>query len=164
MGKRDKLCLANADDQSSRQIGCASLKSMQALPICFRNAGQAALRNFLKILKGSNHKPLEWWRMQSSETGLQSRNREFSENFRPKQAFGGLSAVGHWKFACDLVQIHGHPSTSCYSAEQAVEARQQAIRCATSGFFEPQTRHNARRLAQVAWAAAPPFVDYEYRW
>jgi hypothetical protein len=28
-----------------------------------------------------------WWRMQSSETGLQGRNREFVENFSPKQAF-----------------------------------------------------------------------------
>ena len=28
-----------------------------------------------------------WWRMQSSETGLRRRNREFPQNFRPKQAF-----------------------------------------------------------------------------
>src|SRR5258706_842527 len=52
-----------------------------------------------------------WWWMQSSETGLQSGNREFSENFRPKQPFGGLSAVGHWKFACDPNQLHNHQGT-----------------------------------------------------
>ena len=45
----------------SRHIACAQPKSMSTLPICFRNAGQAALRNFLKILNGSDHKPLEWW-------------------------------------------------------------------------------------------------------
>jgi hypothetical protein len=30
---------------------------------------------------------LAWWRMQSSETGLHLKNREFFENFGPKQAF-----------------------------------------------------------------------------
>src|SRR6516164_6867190 len=33
-----------------------------------------------------------WWRMQSSEIGL-SRNREFSEIFRPEQAFDVLKAA-----------------------------------------------------------------------
>ena len=33
---------------------------------------------------------LGWWRMQLSETGLQRRNREFSEKFRPKQAYDVL--------------------------------------------------------------------------
>ena len=34
-----------------------------------------------------------WWRMQSSETGLQRRNREFFKNFRPKQASDVLMAA-----------------------------------------------------------------------
>jgi hypothetical protein len=52
-----------------------------------------------------------WWRMQSRETGLQMRNREFSENFRPKQAFGGLTAIGHRKFRCDPRQLQHPPGT-----------------------------------------------------
>jgi hypothetical protein len=42
---------------------------------------------------------------------VSSRNREFSENFRPKRSYGGPSAGGHWKFACDPNQLHNHPST-----------------------------------------------------
>jgi hypothetical protein len=93
--------------------------------------------------------------MQSSETGLQSRNREFSEKFSEKQASIGLTALGHRKLDCNPHQLREALALSCYSAKQAFEARQQAIRCSTSGFFEPQTGHNARRIAQGAWAAAP---------
>jgi hypothetical protein len=59
--------------------------------------------------------------MQSSETGLQLRNREFFENFSPKQAFEGLEAL----FAGKTTEIQiGYPAVqavSCYSAKQAVE-------------------------------------------
>jgi hypothetical protein len=61
--------------------------------------------------------------MQSSETGLQRRNREFFENFRPKQAFGGLLAVGQWKFDSFTSQLAAIEQLSCYSAKQAIEAR-----------------------------------------
>ncbi len=49
--------------------------------------------------------------MQSSETGLQCRNREFFENFRPEQAFGETSGCEHPKFARDSNQLHHRPGT-----------------------------------------------------
>jgi hypothetical protein len=44
-------------------------------------------------------------------TGLQRRNREFSENFRPEQAFGETSGCEHPKFARDSNQLHHRPGT-----------------------------------------------------
>ncbi len=44
-------------------------------------------------------------------TGLQRRNREFSENFRPEQAFGETSGCAHPKFARDSNQLHHRPGT-----------------------------------------------------
>src|ERR1700733_7838968 len=44
-------------------------------------------------------------------TGLQLENREFLENFRPKQALGGSTVVGHCKFRRDSSQLRGRPST-----------------------------------------------------
>jgi hypothetical protein len=52
-----------------------------------------------------------WWCAQSSETGLEHRNREFFGNFRPKQAFARLQAASHWKFLSDPRQLHGHRGT-----------------------------------------------------
>jgi hypothetical protein len=78
--------------------------------------------------------------MQSSETGLQLKNREFSENFRPKQAFGKLPGVGHWKFHQNSRRLAAIEQLSCYSAKQAFEPPQQAMQHSTSGFFEPQSR------------------------
>ena len=49
--------------------------------------------------------------MQSGETGLQYRNREFFENFRPEQAFGETSGCEHPKFARDSNQLHHRPGT-----------------------------------------------------
>jgi hypothetical protein len=42
---------------------------------------------FLLRAFSSGFRRTGWWRMQSSETGLQVDNREFFENYRPKQAF-----------------------------------------------------------------------------
>ena len=52
-----------------------------------------------------------WWRMQSSETGLQRRNREFFEKFRPKQASDRLIAVSQSNFDRDPNQIHRSQGT-----------------------------------------------------
>jgi hypothetical protein len=72
---------------------------------------------------------------------------------------------------CDPCQLREAPALSCYSAEQAFEARQQVIRCSTSGFFEPQTRHKARRIGEAlgrwhpAWQGSwGCLVDNECRW
>src|SRR5258706_7281288 len=50
-----------------------------------------------------------WWRMQSGETGLQCRNREFFENSRPEQAFGETSGCELPEFARDFNQLHHRP-------------------------------------------------------
>src|ERR1700681_4484102 len=42
---------------------------------------------------------------------LQRRNREFSENFRPKQALGEPTAVGHRKFQRDPRQLQDSPGS-----------------------------------------------------
>src|SRR6516162_9727195 len=46
-----------------------------------------------------------WWRRQSSETGLQRRNREFFEKFRPKQASDRLIAASQSNFGRDPNQL-----------------------------------------------------------
>ena len=53
-----------------------------------------------------------WWRTQSSETGLQRRNREFFEKFRPKQVSGRLIAASQSNFYRDSNQLHERLSTS----------------------------------------------------
>ena len=69
----------------------------------------------------------------------------FFENFRPKQAFGGLLAVGQWKFDSFTSQLAAIEQLSCYSAKQAIEARKQATQSPLSGVSELKTGDNARR-------------------
>jgi hypothetical protein len=47
-----------------------------------------------------------WWRMQSSEAGLQGRNREFSKNFGPKQVSDASAVAGQSNFDRDPKQLH----------------------------------------------------------
>ena len=49
--------------------------------------------------------------MQSSETGLQTNNREFFKNFRPKQASDELVALAPRKFERDPSWLHNHPGS-----------------------------------------------------
>src|SRR5258708_9914719 len=70
-----------------------------------------------------------------------------AEKFSEKQASIGLTALGHRKLDCNPHQLCEALALSCYFAKQAFEARQQAIRCSTSGFFEPQT--GARRVRKT---------------
>src|SRR5712672_2755671 len=50
-----------------------------------------------------------WWCAQSNETGLQANNREFFENFSPKQASDELVALAPRKFERDPSWLHNHP-------------------------------------------------------
>jgi branched-subunit amino acid ABC-type transport system permease component len=93
-------------------------------------------------------------RAQSVANWSLAKNREFSEKFSEKQASIGLTALGHRKLDCNPHHLRETLALSCYFAKQAFGARQQAIRCSTSGFFEPQTGHNARRIAHGTWAVA----------
>jgi hypothetical protein len=47
---------------------------------------------------------------------------------------------------------------SCYSAKQAFEARQQASRCATSGFLNLRPADNAHRIAQGIWTGVTSWL------
>jgi hypothetical protein len=78
---------------------------------------------------------LLWWWAQSDANWSPAKNREFSEKFSEKQASIEMTGLGHRKLDCDLCQLREAPALSCYSAEQAFEARQQVIRCSTSGFL-----------------------------
>jgi hypothetical protein len=78
--------------------------------------------------------------MQSSETGLPTQNREFFENFSQNRLSEGRQLLASGNSAVIQVSYTAVPALSCYSAKQAFEARQQAMQCSTSGFFEPQSR------------------------
>jgi hypothetical protein len=113
-----------------------------------------------------------WWWTQSSETGLQAGTGNFLKISGENRLSEVCQPLAIGNPAMIQVSYTAIQALSCYSADQVLEARQQAIRCSTSGFFEPQTRHNARRIAQGAWAAAPclarllgcPCGLPEYRW
>jgi hypothetical protein len=103
-----------------------------------------------RITRGVRYLKTGWWWAQSDANRSQAKNREFSEKFSEKQASIELTGLGHRKLDCDPCQLREAPALSCYSAEQAFEARQQVIRCSTSGFLNlrPGTKRveSARHL------------------
>jgi DNA methylase len=69
-----------------------------------------------------------------------------------------VADAGPPNFDRDPNRLHEPSSTSCYSAEQVLEARQQAIWCSVPGFIEPQTAHNAMRGSRREDLALHPTV------
>jgi hypothetical protein len=67
------------------------------------NAGKNALFGVLPKLCG--FAKTGWWRMQSCETGLQLRNREFSKDSGSKQALTASVAADHADFALNLNRL-----------------------------------------------------------
>jgi len=83
------------------------------------------------------------------------KNREFSEKISEKQASNELPAQGHRKLHSNHHRLREALALSCYFADQVFEARQQAIRCSTSGFLNltPDTRRV--ELRKSPWGHLP---------
>src|SRR5258707_14950091 len=97
-----------------------------------------------------------WWCAQSSETGLQANNREFLEISGQNRLPMSL-----WRWPRENLNVIpvGYTiiqAVSCYSAKQAVEAQEQAMRTAISDNCNLQTGDNARRSAHGAWRGGTP--------
>jgi hypothetical protein len=78
-----------------------------------------------------------------------SQEQGIFENCRPKQDSRVRIPAGQSKFSRVANHLGRHWALSCYSAKQAFEARQQAIRCSISGFSNLRTGDNGFRIAQV---------------
>src|SRR6266404_6052371 len=97
-----------------------------------------------------------WWCAQSSETGLQANNREFL-----KISAQNRLPMSWWRWPRENLNVIpvGYTiiqAVSCYSAKQAVEAQEQAMRTAISDNCSLRTGDNARRSAHGAWRGGTP--------
>jgi hypothetical protein len=78
--------------------------------------------------------------MQPSETGFNARNREFSNNFRPKQASGLLVAAGQSNFDRNPNQLTSTAALSCYCAKQVDLSATTGDPMLDIRLFKPQNR------------------------
>jgi len=90
-----------------------------------------------------------WWRMQSSETGLQRRNREFSENSRPKQVLGAPTPASHRKFRCNSKAVAVSPRHFPVTPQNRRLKRDNRR---FNAQYQASVRPNRQRSAQVGIA------------